>query len=86
MLYLSKELLHRTLALLEENRAAARRFYQYTSRKLDLQSNVHFMLLILRCLRNHLLNQQAQVGQQESGQLDGYMLCLDNVLLETSLN
>ncbi|XP_037804483.1 condensin-2 complex subunit G2-like isoform X2 [Penaeus monodon] len=61
-----QELLHRTLALLEENRAAARRFYQYTSRKLDLQSNVHFMLLILRCLRNHLLNQQAQVGQQES--------------------
>ncbi|XP_042859352.1 condensin-2 complex subunit G2-like isoform X2 [Penaeus japonicus] len=61
-----QELLHRTLALLEENRAAARRFYQYTSRKLDLPSNVHFMLLILRCLRNYLLNQQAQEGQQES--------------------
>lgn len=61
-----QELLHRTLALLEENRAAARRFYQYTSRKLDLPSNVHFMLLILRCLRNYLLNQQAQEGQQET--------------------
>lgn len=55
-----QDLLHRSLTLLEENRAAARRFYQYASRKLDLPSTVHFMLLIWRCLRNYALAQKAQ--------------------------
>nr|XP_053634810.1 condensin-2 complex subunit G2-like [Cherax quadricarinatus] len=55
-----EELVQRSLALLEENRAAARRFYRYASRKLDLNSTVHFMLLMWRCLRNYVLSRKDQ--------------------------
>ncbi|KAK7070599.1 hypothetical protein SK128_008960, partial [Halocaridina rubra] len=52
-----KELLQRCLALLEENLGAARRFYQYASRTLDLPSTVHFILLIWRTIRNYIFSQ-----------------------------
>ncbi|XP_042232394.1 condensin-2 complex subunit G2-like [Homarus americanus] len=55
-----EEILQRCLSLLEENRAAARRFYRYASNKLDINSTVHFMLLIWRCVTNYVLAQQSQ--------------------------
>ncbi|XP_066987569.1 condensin-2 complex subunit G2-like isoform X2 [Macrobrachium rosenbergii] len=54
------ELLQRCLVLLKENRAAARRFYQYASRTLDLQSTVDFILLICLCVRNYIHSQELQ--------------------------
>nr|XP_045616163.1 condensin-2 complex subunit G2-like isoform X2 [Procambarus clarkii] len=65
-----QELFKRSLALLEENRAAARRFYRYASRKLDLNSTVHFMLLIWRCLRNFILARQNEDSHEESERED----------------
>lgn len=65
-----QELLQRCLALLEENRGAARRFYQYASRTLDLPSTVHFILLIWRCFRNFILSKQSQDAATEEGHND----------------
>ncbi|XP_064104730.1 condensin-2 complex subunit G2-like isoform X2 [Macrobrachium nipponense] len=54
------ELLQRCLVLLKENRAAARRFYQYASRTLDLRSTVDFILLICLCIRNYIHSHELQ--------------------------
>ncbi|XP_063884289.1 condensin-2 complex subunit G2-like isoform X1 [Scylla paramamosain] len=63
-----EELLQRSLSLLEENRMAARRFYQYAGSMISLPNVVHFMLLLWLCLSNHIAlhRQQQQQQQQQS--------------------
>ncbi|XP_068208708.1 condensin-2 complex subunit G2-like isoform X2 [Palaemon carinicauda] len=59
------ELLQRCLVLLKENRTAARRFYQYASRTLDIRSTVEFILLICLCIRNYIHSQESQDASRD---------------------
>ncbi|CAL4148752.1 unnamed protein product [Meganyctiphanes norvegica] len=72
-----QEILERSLTLIEENRGAARRFYRYASQSLDLPHTVHFMLVICRCLRNHVrgkalheetMNESSYTGSESEGE------------------
>lgn len=72
-----QEILERALTLIEENRGAARRFYRYASQSLDLPHTVHFMLVICRCLRNHVrgknlheetMNESSYSGSESEGE------------------
>jgi len=72
-----QEILERSLTLIEENRGASRRFYRYASQSLDLPHTVHFMLVICRCLRNHVrgkslheetMNESSYTGSESEGE------------------
>lgn len=61
-----EELLQRSLSLLEENRMAARKFYQHAGSMISLPNVVHFMLLLWLCLSNHIAMHRQKQQQQQS--------------------
>ena len=59
----SQDVLERTIAMLEMDRGAARRFFLYISKRLDVLENVRFVLVLLTIVRRSLL---AKAQEQES--------------------
>lgn len=58
-------LLQSSLSLLEENRMAARKFYQHASSMIGLPNVVHFILLLWLCVANHIAIHRQQHSDDE---------------------